>query len=656
MNKRKQTLDYSYYFLCGLVTALFVYRRGQDLNWDLLNYHYYQGFSLLHGKFIDDIAAVNLQSFMNPSVNLLSYLFLTQLTFPSSALTILIIQLTSIPGIALLAKDIAIGMGNPGTFKSIIPAVTLSLLAPLWWSELGTSFYSSWTAPFIIWGVYLIFGAYKLSGLSKTRIAIAGILFGMATGLKLTNAPFAIAGFLMIAALLYRSGWRASVLTCLFFIAGCGIGFSPSVWWYWHLWSEWGSPFFPLYNGVFKSKFFDFVNFRDMRWHFSSFKDVLTFIVQSVWGTTKTSEVPFADPRYLFATMLAPVAMLSRTAMRMNRQLVAFMLFMASSFFLWVFIFAYQRYLIPFELLLGLLVWILVARIVDGEGLRNSIMVGLSVCDFLLIKVPDWGHGAITLGGKNPFSIEMNERLHAAPARYLVVGAPIGYVLPSFHIDSIFYGVGMSKQVDDLIFRKLKEVSKLPLRILAKDEDAARFANVLKRFGYDPLDYLLECEHFGTRIGRYIVCDVLFQNRQPDVGNEVVSANFSANEAFRIKGILWDRGLSVSESWGRWSDGDQVEFGLSNCLPQGKMKILMIGHAFGPNEGLPVKIIIGKAEIIMNFSNDSDERTGYFENDIACNDKLVMKIPKATSPVELGMSPDSRKLGIGFISMKIIKE
>jgi hypothetical protein len=75
----------------------FVYQRGQDINWDLQNYHYFVGYFLLHGRFIHDIAPTGLQSFINPTANILAYLPLAHLSFPASAWIILLVQLISLP-------------------------------------------------------------------------------------------------------------------------------------------------------------------------------------------------------------------------------------------------------------------------------------------------------------------------------------------------------------------------------------------------------------------------------------------------------------------------------------------------------------------------------------------------------------------------------
>jgi hypothetical protein len=653
VEKKERLLELSFYIASFLVAAFYVYRRGQDRNWDLLNYHFYQGYSLLNGRFVVDIAAAGLQSFFNPIPNILAYFSLTHLPFPLSAWIILLIQLTCIPAIVLLAKEIGNQLGYERKFIPAIPAVVLGLLAPLWGSELGTTFFSSSTAPLILWGVYFIFiSAPEVSTFSKARIATAGLLFGLAVGLKLTNAPFVVAAFLMMAVLIHRASWRALVLASAYFLTTCGLGFSFTAWWNWHLWSTWGSPVFPLYNAIFKSEFYDFANFRDMRWHFSSLQDFLTFILLSAWGTSKTSEIPFTDARYMFVTLLAPAAILCRPSMKLNRLLMAFIVFMASSFLLWVFMFAYQRYLIPFELLLGLLVWVLVVRIVESGWLRVSLMVGLTVSVALLMKTPDWGHAPMPLGEKNPFAVEMDAKLSATPGRYIVVGKPISYILPSLHPDSLFYGVGMSKQIDDLVFRRLSEPSDLPLRILSKDADTFLMPNILKRVGYSSLD----CNYFRTGIGRYIICDVHFEQHKSFGYDSAVDADFSADGYFTFGGVLWEQGLSTMEQWGRWSDGGKVEFGLAGCLPQGRLKIIMTGHAFGPNSGLPVKVVVGDEEITVKFSDADSQQAAQFINDATCINKIIIKIPSPTSPHELGLSGDTRKLGLGLVSLKVIKE
>ncbi len=654
---RENLYEVLLYIFCLLIFAEFVYSRGQDRNWDLLNYHFFQGYSLLNDRFSMDLAPAGLQSFFNPLVNAFAYLSLKYLPFPLSAWSILAIQLTSLPAIILLAKKISFSLSYPKTFTPAIPAIILSLLSPIWGSELGTTFFSSWTAPLILWGVYLLYSAYQEYSLSKFRVFLAGTLFGLAAGLKLTNMPFAVSGFLMCIVLHNEKTWRVVVSDCASFLMACVAGFAVTAWWNWHLWKTWESPLFPFYNAIFKSKYFDFFNFRDMRWYFSSPQEFFFFIVDSFLGTKKTSEVYFADARYLFVASLISVAIFCKPAFVLGRQLMAFIVFTISGYLIWAFMFAYQRYLIPIELLLGLLIWILVARIVENERLRKIIMICLTLCAALRLNVPDWWHAQAAFGERDPFSIEMNPKLSATPGRYIVVGNPISYVLPSLHPASSFYGVGLSRQVDDLIYKKLAEPSQLPLRILANNRDASLIPERLKQAGYNPLDDSLECNHFKTGFDRYIICELQPLTKQL-VGDEgrVVDADFTKNGYLTPKGILWENGLSAVEPWGRWSEGDRIEFGLIGCLPQGRHKLIIIGRAFGPNANLPAKVALGNTEISIIFKDNDTQQSAYFTNEGQCVNKMTITIPKPTSPQELGRGADLRKLGLGLVSVKIIRD
>jgi len=55
--------------ILSIVTLVFTasYFVGKDYNWDLLNYHYWSGYRLIHGGIDFDIAAGNVQSWMNPA-------------------------------------------------------------------------------------------------------------------------------------------------------------------------------------------------------------------------------------------------------------------------------------------------------------------------------------------------------------------------------------------------------------------------------------------------------------------------------------------------------------------------------------------------------------------------------------------------------------
>src|SRR6202034_2128277 len=69
-------------------TLLFAFKRGQDTNWDQLNYHLDVPFMLLHGTFWDSIAPSGIQSYLNPLVLIPQYMVIRVLP-PQAAVTII---------------------------------------------------------------------------------------------------------------------------------------------------------------------------------------------------------------------------------------------------------------------------------------------------------------------------------------------------------------------------------------------------------------------------------------------------------------------------------------------------------------------------------------------------------------------------------------
>jgi hypothetical protein len=52
---------------------------GQDMNWDLLNYHYYDGYAFLHGRLDMDIVPAGIQTYQAPLLHAFHYLGIAHL-------------------------------------------------------------------------------------------------------------------------------------------------------------------------------------------------------------------------------------------------------------------------------------------------------------------------------------------------------------------------------------------------------------------------------------------------------------------------------------------------------------------------------------------------------------------------------------------------
>ena len=650
-------------FIAGLVILAFwyVYGRGIDQNWDLLNYHYFAGYSLLHWRYATDIAAAGLQSFLSPISNLLAYLSVSAFPFPLNAWIIASVQLAAVPLVVLIARQVGVGLGYKERNWSEIIALLLCFLAPLWWSELGTSFADATIGPVILLGLHFC-GNY-VSGIDKRRrnIFFAGLCFGLAVGIKLTTASFAVAVVLSMFAVTLFKGRPSELLRLGWLVIGIAIGFAFLAWWNVYLLLNWGSPLFPFYNAIFDSPFFDPYNWRDLRWRFNSLNEFAGFIYDAAFMTGKTAEIPFADARLLIISILVPVAIVLRRSVTGGSALIAFFLtFVAISFSLWSVLFAYQRYLIPVELLFGLVIWILCRPIVRKESLTLALMIGLFGVSIIQFSVPDWGHRAPTENQVNAFDLEVPASIAKSPARYLVVGEPVSYILPFLHQDSRFFGHGVSRQIDKLIENSLSNDDALPLRILGNESYAIGFWKILAWYGVSPAHSSLDCRHFRSAVDWYVVCEVesanaVMPNTKSDPATKIDFNFFGMNSNLPDQ-VIGVSGLSIREPFGRWSDSDEIVIVFGKCIPSRKVKVTVSGHAFGPNAGLPFGLFIGDGHAEIMFSESGSTQEVYIDPGEGCHNEVRLVIPNKVSPAELELGPDARQLGVklGALSFEFI--
>lgn len=112
------------------------------------------------------------------------------------------------------------------------------------------------------------------------------------------------------------------------------------------------------------------------------------------------------------------------------------------------------------------------------------------------------------------------------------------------------------------------------------------------------------------------------------------------------------RGLSTPEAWGTWSVGDTVTIEFARPLPRSFDLQLRLGTAYGSNRELPVRVRAGAKEQEFTVDAEPFEATLRFR-DVGEANSVSFAIPKPQSPLETGRGNDPRKLGIGFVSMRV---
>lgn len=169
--------------LSVLIFAAIASQQGSDANWDFRNYHLYNGEAALGGRPSLDIAAAQQQTYFNPTLDI-AYALLRRALNGSPAL---LLAAMAVPqGVAaFLAWRIAVAV-IPGTvpYKRLLAAlaVLFGATSAAGLPTLGTTMSEMVPACFMLGGLLALVDGQPGG---RWRLAWAGLLFGVAAGLKL---------------------------------------------------------------------------------------------------------------------------------------------------------------------------------------------------------------------------------------------------------------------------------------------------------------------------------------------------------------------------------------------------------------------------------------------------------------------------------------
>src|SRR4051812_32771804 len=186
-----------------LAGALYTWFAGEDANWDWQNYHEYNVWAVLHGRYAIDVLPAGFQSYFNPAVYFPVYALRHLLAPPFGMVIMGAIHGLNLGLVVVLSRVL---LRDRATTVTIAAAVLIAACGPMTVSEVGTSFSDILTALPIVGGFCLILTA---DGSQRVRYLLAGLLLGAAVGLKLTNVVFALGA--ASAVLLSARPWLAAI-------------------------------------------------------------------------------------------------------------------------------------------------------------------------------------------------------------------------------------------------------------------------------------------------------------------------------------------------------------------------------------------------------------------------------------------------------------
>ena len=110
------------------------------------------------------------------------------------------------------------------------------------------------------------------------------------------------------------------------------------------------------------------------------------------------------------------------------------------------------------------------------------------------------------------------------------------------------------------------------------------------------------------------------------------------------------QGLAAAEPWGRWSDSNlrrDIVIKLREPLPN-SFTLALRGQAYGPNAGKPVSIRIGRETRTITLPPEMAERRVRFDLEGRVEQEIRIRPPVPAAPIDLLVSDDVRRLGIGL--------
>jgi hypothetical protein len=438
--QRKEAAPYRWYVYaaCTVLAVALNYIFGKDMASDTLSYQLYAGFSAVHDRFAQDYFPAGPQSYFNP------YDYVPLYYLVSSGLSSLEISsvLALVHSVMLwLTYELAVIVCPwDDRYKRLtfgLCAIAFALINPILLQQIGSTFADITTGELVLAGWLLL--AFAVRTPSTAHVVCAGLLCGLATGLKLTNALHATAGFAILT-MLPLAPW-GRIRQCLAYGISLGLGFAVvAAPWSYRLAQRFGNPLFPMMNNVFRSP-----EFTTETGHATRF--IPDSVAEALWRpfamidpvTMVHEEMRAPDPRYAVLLILmgaflvrwlcrrraASASQPVRSAAAASaRTLAAIACGLAVDWVTWLSFSGNSRYFLPMSSVAAVVLVALLYRLLATQPrTRNYILAG-----FLGVQGVQLWMGADYRWNQTPWdehwiNIAVPAKLKSEPGLFLSMGA-----------------------------------------------------------------------------------------------------------------------------------------------------------------------------------------------------------------------------------------
>ncbi len=427
---------------------------GQDVNYDLQNYHYENPYVFIHHRVGYDIAAAGIQSYENPLIDIPGYLAINHLKPRAAAGVLGMIQGINIWLVFEIALVLLASLRVRRCARYLVAGFIgiLSFFGGANISEVGNTMGDNLISLFVLFALLLFIYSFdnkRIRYSERLLMCLAYFIMGVAVGLKLTASVFAIG--LLLAGFAVRGNLKKKLVEQLFHGGAFAIGLIiAGGYWFIKMYVLYKNPVFPFYNGVFKSPYYPATDFVDTRWLPKDLAGALSRPFDLMSRQSISSEIAFKDPRlgilaglllaFIVFAIFRKLVQSKQPLARWSRAVTAFWVFVLVSYFLWLGKFGYYRYLLPIELLSLAAISTLLFGVIKKTTAAGTLLILISIYITTQTVAIDWGR---VDWQTTYFGVAKNNFTKLDNATVLVAGhAPVGFLVPYFPASSETIRVG----------------------------------------------------------------------------------------------------------------------------------------------------------------------------------------------------------------------
>ncbi len=489
-----------------------------EMTWDFAQYHYHNGWSFAEGRFNYDLLAAGYNGYYNPLMDLPLYY--------------LIKYFNDYPNLIYFAQGLWFGALGfvlfkiSGLFFSRKAARFFTVLLGLCgygvFFQIGSSSNEIMISFLLLLSLYLLLRI--LTGLSEARgklFFLAGLIAGSAMGLKLTAVIYCVS--LGAALILFAKKISSPLKNIMLFALGGLLGFAAfGGYWLWQCWSAFQNPFFPFANEIFQSSYWNGGNYTDDRFVPQNWKEFLLLPFNTHRGEGFTVMVDFRLALLYLVLLVSGGKYLLQKVRKeeiiWNIPLMFIGAFMFFSYLIWINYFGIARYMLPVEILCGLVlvkaavdfmpekgwkydiyVQFLSAMVIllllnplfsENSGCRNCEQDGRRFSKFVEVKNVRLPDNSLILFYRSPFNYPVSALLtHWAQESKNLRGTE---ATPRNYQEGFFAGGWWKEQRDDILKNHTgTKVAVLAVNNPAEAENLRRTEPVLRKF---------ECRELETNL------------------------------------------------------------------------------------------------------------------------------------------------------------